>query len=121
LLNCYVDPQRRLLHMDARPANLLTHKGHILGLVDWSNALIGDPALELARIAECGYLTPEFLQGYGVADPFAHLPKAVEVLYRLDTAIMLGVVFLSEAPNEALAQAQVTRIQALYDEFLSTV
>ncbi|MBX3011070.1 MAG: phosphotransferase [Caldilineaceae bacterium] len=108
-----------LLHMDARPANLLTRRGEILGIVDWSNALIGDPALELARIAESGYLTTAFLQGYGTPTPFQGLSPVIELIYRLDTAVMLGVVFLSEAPDAQLGAAQVARIQTLYHEFVA--
>ena len=56
---------RSLLHMDARPANLFTRRGVIVAIVDWGNALLGDPALELARIAESGHLDDGFLAGYG--------------------------------------------------------
>ena len=100
-----VGARRALLHMDIRPANLLTKSGALRGVVDWSNALIGDPALELARIAEYGFLTREFLAGYDDQTPFAQVPAAAELLFRLDTAVMLAVVFLSEAP-EAAATAE---------------
>jgi aminoglycoside phosphotransferase (APT) family kinase protein len=95
-----------VLHMDMRPANLLTWRSEIKAVVDWTNALTGDPALELARIAEYGHLTDEFRAGYGAA---AAVPKPVELLYRLDTAVMLAVVFLSEAPNAELGARQVAR------------
>lgn len=108
-------PRPALLHMDFRPANLLTRGGHIVAVLDWSNALVGDPALELARIAEYGHLDRDFLAGYGVAEPFAHLPPGLELLYRLDTAAMLAVVFLSEAPDPEQARQQVRRVQTLLD------
>lgn len=41
-----------LLHMDVRPPNILAAAGSIRAIIDWSNSLIGDPALEFARIAE---------------------------------------------------------------------
>lgn len=106
-------PAQSLLHMDARPANLLTFRGNIAAMIDWSNAVIGDPAFELARIAEYGHLDEAFLAGYGNATPFAHLPRQTALLYRLDTALMLAIVFLSEAPNPKLATKQLKRVSAL--------
>ena len=41
-----------LLHMDIRPPNILAAAGSVRAIIDWSNALMGDPALEFARIAE---------------------------------------------------------------------
>ena len=41
-----------LLHMDIRRPNLLATVGSIRAVIDWSNSLMGDPALEFARIAE---------------------------------------------------------------------
>jgi aminoglycoside phosphotransferase (APT) family kinase protein len=105
--------ERRLLHMDVRAENVLTRDGEIVALVDWSNALLGDPALELARASEYGVRDESFADGYGNADPLARAPRAVELLYRLDAAVMLAVVFLSEAPNRALAAVQVRRVLEL--------
>ena len=48
---------RRLLHMDLRRENILVRSGRPVAILDWSNALIGDPALDLARTAEYGSLT----------------------------------------------------------------
>jgi len=107
--------RRCILHMDVRPENMLTCAGKVRAIIDWSNALLGDPVLELARIAEYGYLSDAFLAGYGLADCFAHLPAGVELLYRLDTAIMLAVVFLSEAPDPDRAVTQVQRVVDLCD------
>lgn len=104
-----------ILHMDARPANILTQNGQVRAIIDWSNALLGDPALDLARIAEYGHLSRAFLAGYGVQDGFSHLPKAAELLYRLDTATMLAVVFLSEleVPDLQQGRAQFQRVDEL--------
>lgn len=115
LMDC-PEAKRCLLHMDARPENFMTREGQIIAVIDWSNALIGDPALELARIAEYGYLNAEFLTGYGDLDCFARLPRHVELLYRLDTAVMLAVVFLSEAPEPYRAVRQVRRVIELYTQ-----
>lgn len=105
--------QRSLLHMDARPANLFTRQGEIVAIVDWGNAMVGDPALELARIAEVGHLDEGFLAGYGDDHRLAHLPPAVETLYRLDTTVMLANVFLAEAPDPEAARVMITRSRAL--------
>ena len=103
---------RATLHMDARPANLFTRRGAIVAIVDWGNALVGDPALELARIAESGHLDDPFLAGYG-DDPLGALPPAIAALYRLDTAVMLALVFLAEAPDPTAARAMLARARAL--------
>ena len=50
-----------------------------------------------------------FLQVDGGPD----VPAEVELLYRLDTAIMLAVVFLSEAPDPVAAARQVARVSEL--------
>jgi hypothetical protein len=103
--------ERRLLHMDLRAENVLARKGRVTALVDWSNALLGDPELELARIAEYHGLDDEFVAGYEERRPHpARAPELVALAYRLDTAVMLAVVFLSEAPDERRAVAQVTRV-----------
>ena len=92
-----------LLHMDIRPGkNILTRRGAIVSVIDWANALIGPPGLELARIQEYGLLSPEFLQGYGELED--SLEEAAMIICRLDTAIMLAVVFLSEAPDRQRAE-----------------
>lgn len=109
--------RQSILHMDARPENLLVYQGKILAIIDWSNALLGDPALDLARIAEYGYLSPDFLKGYGNQHCFAHLPRAVELLYRLDTATMLTIVFLSENRNVERGKMQFQRVSELYAAF----
>jgi aminoglycoside phosphotransferase (APT) family kinase protein len=104
-----------LLHMDARPANLFTRRGAIVAIIDWGNALIGDPALELARIAECGNLHEGFFEGYG-DDPLAALSPAIATLYRLDTVVMLALVFLAEAPNPEGARTMLARARALFTD-----
>jgi aminoglycoside phosphotransferase (APT) family kinase protein len=107
------DDRRALLHMDVRPANVLTVGGEVRALIDWGNALAGDPALELARVAEYGHLDDAFRVGYAERGGGGPAPEEVDALYRLDTAVMLALVFLAEAPNPALAPAAVDRASAL--------
>lgn len=110
---------RSLLHLDVRAANLRCVDGSVRALLDWSNALAGDPALELARLAEFARL-PEngidfkgVLHGYGEAP---HLGDPAFAVYRLDAAVMLAVVFLCEAPEEALGAEWAGRALELHEE-----
>jgi len=104
---------KQLLHMDFRKANLRTAQGDILAVVDWSNALIGHPALELARAAETGETGQRFLKGYASVNKVPLVDKLTETIFRLDTATMIALVFLSEAPDPELAPAFVGRVKEL--------
>lgn len=102
-----------LLHLDFRPANLLTRDGVVMGVVDWANALIFEPALELARIEQGGLLSDGFTAGYQELLP---LPVAEPLRYlgfRLDTALMLALIFLVEAPDGRSASAELDRLRDL--------
>lgn len=105
--------RRSLLHMDLRAENILTRDGNIVGLVDWDNALFSDPALELARMAEYGVLNTDFLDGYGGLEWKTQLPISLNLLLRLDTAVMLAIVFLSEAPDSQRVRSAVERVAFL--------
>ena len=108
---------RRLLHMDLRRENILVRSGRPAAILDWSNALIGDPALDLARAAEYGSLTPAALAGYGDPGLFTMAPLGSlsprQAVYRLDTTVMLSHVFLDDAPDEAKARHYVERTKNL--------
>ena len=107
--------RRSLLHMDLRPDNILTRGGKIVGLVDWDNALFSHPALELARMAEYRALSRDFLTGYGGLDWETELPPSLNLLLRLDAAVMLAVVFSSEVPDSQRAESAVERVAFLCD------
>lgn len=111
-------PRRSVLHMDLRPENILTHSGNIVGLVDWDNALFGDPALELARMAEYGVLNSDFLAGYGGLNWETGFPPSLNLLLRLDAAVMLAVVFLSEIHDSQRARSAVERVVFLCDALI---
>ncbi len=91
-----------LLHLDVRRDNTRCQDGRIAALLDWSNALVGPPALEFARLAENGDLSDHVIEGYG-GNPLADLDPKTERFLRLDTALMRAVLFMSEFPdpNEA--------------------
>ncbi len=107
---------KQLLHMDFREANLRTRHRDILAVVDWSNALIGHPALELARVTETGETGPRFLEGYASIKQLPAVDKTIETIFRLDTATMLALVFLSEAPDPEHAPILVARVKELFAE-----
>jgi aminoglycoside phosphotransferase (APT) family kinase protein len=100
----------RVVHMDVRRTNIRVERGAVRAIFDWSNALLGDPALDLARAAEYGVRDAAFDAGYGARPEVA---PEVDAIYRLDTAVMLAVVFLSEDPDPAAAVRQVARVEAL--------
>lgn len=105
---------RCLLHMDLRPENILARSGRPAAILDWGNALAGDPALDLARTAEYGALTPDVLAAYGDPGSFTMEPETPrQVIYRLDTAVMLSHVFLDGAPDPARARHYIGRTRSL--------
>lgn len=110
-------PSGSLLHMDVRASNLRCADGAVRAVLDWSNALTGDPLLELGRLAEYALL-PEngldydaILAGYGEPAP-AH--PAAFWIYRLDTAVMLALLFNSEAPHPDLGPRSVGRLRDVH-------
>ncbi len=117
-----------LLHLDARSSNILTLRTTILTIVDWSNSLIGDPSLELARIAEYGYndaqdgvLSSTFLEGYGDKNCLKDIPYTVELIYRLDTSVMLTVLFSCALFDPERVRRLMRRVQYLYAQLLEVI
>jgi aminoglycoside phosphotransferase (APT) family kinase protein len=94
---------RRLLHLDVRRANLRCVGGRVQAFIDWSNAIIGDPAFELARIQEIARLPENGLDpdqvraGYG-QPPWLGGSDLLHLIYRLDAAVMLALLFTAEEP-----------------------
>lgn len=87
-------PQDTLVHGDLGPDHLLVHVGRLHGVIDWSDAHIGDPALDLAWVLNGS--EPAFAAG--VAATYGAAPTVVrrardwyllgpwhEVLYGLET------------------------------------
>ena len=94
-----------LVHLDIRACNLLSAHNEIVGLVDWSCAMLGHPAMELARSAEYSQLPengidfPALVAGYRSTAQLPKLDSQVEALVRLDTVVTLGVIFFAYAPD----------------------
>lgn len=112
-------PEPSRLHMDVRASNTLTRGGRIEALVDWSNSLVGDPALELARVAEYARLPEnaidldEFRRGYTSVRPVPDRREECWSVYRLDTAIMLAVVFTHESPHSERGASLLRHVSEL--------
>ncbi|MGC0421819.1 phosphotransferase family protein [Embleya sp. AB8] len=109
-----------LVHLDVRSANIRRHDGATTALLDWSNALLGDATLEFGRLAEYARYPENQLDlaalraGYGREQA---LPPAAEtgptLVGRLDAALMLALVFLSEAPDPTRGPAAADHAREL--------
>lgn len=114
--------RQSLLHLDVREANIRCCDRVPRALLDWSNALVGDPALEIARIAEFALLAENrldltaILAGYSEVAPIPIVAPIAELVYRLDALAMLGLVFLSEAPDADRARQVLQRLVAVHQE-----
>ncbi|MGV9378836.1 phosphotransferase family protein [Nonomuraea sp. NPDC003707] len=108
-----------LLHLDVRRANVRCHQGRVRALLDWSNALHAHPALEFGRLGEFARLPENQLDLEALRAGYARHaeppPDAgpLALLCRLDAAVMLALVFLSESPDPARADTAVERVLEL--------
>jgi aminoglycoside phosphotransferase (APT) family kinase protein len=102
-----------LLHLDVRPANVVYRDGVPVALLDFANALTGDPLLELARIRRFGGLTQEFLRGYGGSDLNDPAVGGLIDLYELDTSTLLTLVGAEETDDIALHRDNLRRTHVL--------
>jgi aminoglycoside phosphotransferase (APT) family kinase protein len=93
----------RLLHMDLRPPNLCVRAGRVVGVLDLSNCLVGDPLLELARIRAYGLLDASFRTAYG---PTPSDDLLLDI-YQLDTEALLVLVSAEEVDDPALHESTV--------------
>jgi aminoglycoside phosphotransferase (APT) family kinase protein len=111
-------PTGRLLHLDIRASNLRCTGGTIHALLDWTNALVGDPAMELGRLAEYALLPDNgvdyamVLAGYREPVP---VDSAAFWIYRLDAAVMLALLFSSEESHAELGPGAVDRLFEVHE------
>lgn len=112
----------RLTHLDLRRQNVRVRNGQPQSIFDWSNALIAAPEVELARvqeyaaIAENGLNYEDFCAGYAQQDAGAINDSPAWPILRLDTAVMLAVVFSSVAPNKDLRTMFLGRVRELVSQ-----
>ena len=110
-----------LLHMDIRPPNILAAAGSAQAIIDWSNALMGDPALEFARIAEWWRPCTRLRVAYeSICGPL-RTPRIVDLLYRLDAALVLGLLHSTERPDPEAVKAAMLRATTLADAVRSAI
>jgi len=102
-----------LLHLDIRPPNILATAGSIRAIVDWSNALMGDPALEFERIAEWWRPCTRLRVAYENIRGPMETPRIVDLLYRLDAALVLGLLHSAERPDPNAGRTAVSRAAEL--------
>ncbi|WP_405606853.1 phosphotransferase enzyme family protein [Streptomyces sp. NBC_00076] len=94
-----------LLHLDVRSDNTRREDGEITALLDWSNALPGSSAVEFGRLAEYALYAENELDmaalraGYDTVRQAPPEDGKELLVCRLDAAVMLALVFLSEAPD----------------------
>lgn len=105
-----------LVHLDLRIENILAYKTQVKAIIDWSNAIIAPPLVEFTRLYEYGILNEELIRGYGNIDFYTNANLIVRTICHLDTAVMLGIVFLSEAPDVERAELCLRRIDYLLNE-----
>jgi Ser/Thr protein kinase RdoA (MazF antagonist) len=97
--------EESLVHLDVRGDNIRRTGGRVTALLDWSNALLGSSALELGRLIEYARYPENTLDlaavrtGYETTRPLPPDDDPAVTTCRLDAALMLALVFLSEAPD----------------------
>ncbi len=108
-----------LLHLDVRSSNIRRSHGRTTALLDWSNALLGTPALEFGRLAEYARYPENDLDlaalraGYASLAPAPAEDDPCLLVCRLDAALMLANVFLSEAADPTRGPAAAVHAREL--------
>ncbi len=110
-----------LLHMDLRFDNILCRNMTVFAVIDWSNALIGPPLLEIARVFEYDLLTEDFCFGYDDPLTISRLDSLEGLACRLYTAIMMAVLFLREIPDPELANIRLVRLRTILNSISSHI
>jgi aminoglycoside phosphotransferase (APT) family kinase protein len=114
-----------LIHLDVRGCNLRRWQGRVLALLDWSNALLADPVIEFARLTEYARYPENELDvtalraGYAAVREAPPLDAQAMLTCRLDTAVMLALVFLSEAPDPKRATRAAAHARELAERVVA--
>ncbi|WP_096155395.1 phosphotransferase family protein [Bacillus sp. FJAT-45066] len=108
------DSIHSLLHLDVRPPNIIAANGKIKSIIDWDNAFIGHPIMDLMRISETWELHGgDFLKGYGNDSIIENTEEVIQLIYRLDTALMLVILFRSMIKDTEKANYYMKRVEFL--------
>ncbi len=120
---------RRIVHLDFHPANVLVDGGGLSGLIDWTNARAGDPRFDIART----YLLLRLLPGLGPQLKARYLPaqrhfiSAWHTAYRREAGAVSGIApFLAWAgygliydlerkPAESLSPAAAAELARVFE------
>ena len=106
-----------LLHLDVRQPNLIGENGMIKAIIDWDNSFIGNPIMELMRIFETKELDEEdFIKGYKDVDIIQNTNAIIQCIYRLDTALMLSILFTSFINDSEKRNYYLKRVRNLTKE-----
>ncbi|MEI5905553.1 aminoglycoside phosphotransferase family protein [Bacillus spongiae] len=109
--------KKRFLHMDIRKENMIYDADQIVALFDWTNAIMGDPVLELMRIDEYGLLNEDFINGYqNFEREMARVPTIVQLLYRYHTVAMLTNLFCFELKDLHQGEKTMKRLYELRNQ-----
>lgn len=107
-----VKEKRVLLHLDVRRPNFLGQHGNIKALIDWDNAYVGPPVAELMRISESAEIDEAaFLQGYPESERLLQTKPIIQTIYRLDTALMLVILFTLHEKDAGKAAHYLERVE----------
>ena len=106
-------PPSCLLHMDFRDVNLRMQGGKIAAVIDWTNALIGPAAVDFFRTLEWSELDDTFFTGYAKEKAWPQVSATQEAFLRLDAALTLALVFMSEAPDPERIPGCIKRVREL--------
>lgn len=102
-----------LLHMDFRDVNLRMQRGKIAAVIDWTNALVGPAAVDFFRTLEWSELDETFFTGYAAEKSLPQVSVSQEAFLRLDAALTLALVFMSEAPDPERIPGCIKRVREL--------
>lgn len=116
ILNTSTNPNV-LMHLDVRPPNIFMKHGEIKAIIDWDNAFIGDPIMELMRIFESKELVAEeFMEGYRDSKLLERTEPIIQWIYRLDTTLMLTILFSTFIKEKEKSTYYMNRTNTLLSE-----
>ena len=114
--------EKCLLHLDVRRPNLIGVDGSIESIIDWDNAFVGDPIMELMRISETEELNvEEFLKGYNNNRMIENTNNIIQLIYRLDTALMLSILFTSFVHDSKKSEHYKIRVRSICAEIMKNL